>query len=1151
MHPQDRRQSSYEDRPARGFALVVVLALMVLLTVLAVGLLSLSAVSLRSGSQMSDDTRARANARLALILALSELQTQTGPDTRATASADLFGGAETIPHPHWTGVWSTRAKNGGPLFTRDDANGGLKDTRTATDDRENQALRWLVSGNGSLPAVNPRLANLENKVRLVGPGSLGGKATGGEVFAPSVAVRDGSGNPGHFAWWAGDLGIKANIATPDAFEGRYPNPALPDDGGWFRLMTSQEADAASITGSDPLNAERKARLASDTTTELAVLKDRESLSRRFHDFTTQSTGLLTNMAEGGLKRDLTAYFAGKGTIEARDGLPGLSDLDNLVGPANSAEAARLGVAWSDTRHRFTSPKFGLLRRWAAHHAPFRNATINAAPPKTEPSPKVAASDKLALSNLSPATIAEADTPNLTPILVEGSMFYNMSYHRATPRAGQTKPVHPYQVRLHVYPRFVLWNPYNANLTLERTMVMIQGNGRHEMWTDGYMMFGTSRFQVTSQWIWFEGGRSTDFTSGDGNLLNSKGYTDPYMGCWYFSIPQTTFGPGDCLVFSPERSAEYARPPFASSNNYSLETNTLTCTKPPHPSRSYYTSDSEIDGGIDFIPTYYWFAPTRAWGAEGIRNQGDDCRVILKHLGNRTGITFEAFDALPQISLLSASLQYGGGREPRIAWSVNEKMVVEETGTTDVASQPLKVPPNVRTRDGIRLRWFDEHASNMLGSGALRNTAHFQDALFANWNPRAAYATRSPYENIAGTLPTSGSLGGPWFFGAYTRDLYDSAVGWDDQTPVPRGGRYHGNPFGPPQENGGRPIILFDVPRDGSGVVSLGQLQHAKASEFVWHPSYAIGNSLADPRLASGPLSGLDRTAPRFASGTEARKGGFDSNAIGWSSDTQRSADRESWATQGRAIYQDYPDSDSLVYDLSFELNHTLWDGYFLSTGDEAAKRDFLTAGKHSPLPNGRIRPAPVTGPAATAADLTDLHRAARYLAVDGAFNVNSTSVEAWKAILGATRRLSRDGKSATFPRVLSPQGGEWTTGTSADADSAWTGLRALSDDELDRLARAIVTEVRKRGPFLSLADFVNRRLANDATGKMGALEAAIQAAGLNNPFRSEFPLDNTKSPVRQNRAPTIPTPKMDTVDKARKTRTVCLSEFISLKRTIE
>jgi hypothetical protein len=55
------------------------------------------------------------------------------------------------------------------------------------------------------------------------------------------------------------------------------------------------------------------------------------------------------------------------------------------------------------------------------------------------------------------------------------------------------------------------------------------------------------------------------------------------------------------------------------------------------------------------------------------------------------------------------------------------------------------------------------------------------------------------------------------------------------------------------------------------------------------------------------------------------------------------------------------------------------------------------------------------------------------------------------------------------------------------------------------LAGHIVVEVKKRGPFLSLADFINRRLVdrNDETSHMSALDAAIMAAGLNAKFSSD------------------------------------------------
>jgi Tfp pilus assembly protein PilX len=60
--------------PPSGFAIVVTLSLLVLLTLLAVGLLSLSAISLRSARASFAVEEARANARLGLVIALSELR---------------------------------------------------------------------------------------------------------------------------------------------------------------------------------------------------------------------------------------------------------------------------------------------------------------------------------------------------------------------------------------------------------------------------------------------------------------------------------------------------------------------------------------------------------------------------------------------------------------------------------------------------------------------------------------------------------------------------------------------------------------------------------------------------------------------------------------------------------------------------------------------------------------------------------------------------------------------------------------------------------------------------------------------------------------------------------------------------------------------
>lgn len=1068
--------------------------MLALLMVLGIGLAGLSAIELRRSTREDHAALARANARLALVSAIGQLQKSLGPDQRVSATAEILG--DTVAQPHWTGVWKSTADDGGSWLTRDDLDGGLRDRRQATGYRAaDRVMTWLVSGD-----ADPQGAYTGETVTLFGAERPGGAG----IEVPRVKTSGGAGDPsGHFAWWTGDLGVRANIGTLDPRAELPATTATPGDGGMFRVMASQAADMALMAGGVELDAADGLRLATAGTTELTGAGAGWSRERAF-DFTVQSSGVLADVAEGGLKRDLTAYFAGEGAVAGWAGLPGISDKDPLVGGG----LADGGMS----RHRKAAPRFGLLRDWARSAAPFSGADVRARLPEFH-NEGVDVSRSRALANEQPVKLAGNVRSALQPILVEATNYTQISAFQL-----EGRPRREYQLRHHHYPRVVLWNPYNVELVAGRSLIMIQGNGRQEMWTENAHMNskGQITFRSTSQWLSFEGGRSTDFTPEGKSLMGSTGYTDPYMGSYYFAIPETRFGPGECLVFSPARSAEYDCLSAYRSGPYNLNANELSCEVAPDPSRSYYISGSVIGGGLTYLPTSYWYAPTPYWsqkGRNGVENQADDTRAVLKHVGDASTVTFESFDALPQLSVLSASLQFGAGREPRIAWSNYERMPVELLSQKD--PQPTVVP-NVRTREGIRLRWFREHPSNLLGSGALAGTAHFEEALLANWNPRASFVIRSPWDNVAGSLPGSGSAGGPWFFGAYTRDLFDQAVGWDDQAPVPRGGRYHGNPFGTPQEGNGC-HVLFDVPRKETGVVSLGQLQHAKLSELIWHPSYAIGNSIADPRLGDASLEGLQGSAASTGDPSTAALGGFHEEELGWSEDTQRAAGRSDWADTARAILGEVPVSDNLVYDLSFEVNRTLWDRYFLSSGSPEDKRRFLDEPEANPLPNARMRLAP-TPRVARQEELTDFHRAASCLMVGGAFNVNSTRVEAWKALLGSTRRAGYGKGGTPFPRVLAPPGEAWTSGDAADGDEAWCGFRELTEEEIGRLAEAIVAEVKQRGPFLSLADFVNRRLAADETGRMGALQAAIERAGINAAHEAAYPLDND-SPLPDYRHP--------------------------------
>ena len=66
-HPFRRLHVSWR----RGFTLIITISLLVLLTIIAVGVLSLSAIELRRSSTLESRSVAMANARLGLVMAKS------------------------------------------------------------------------------------------------------------------------------------------------------------------------------------------------------------------------------------------------------------------------------------------------------------------------------------------------------------------------------------------------------------------------------------------------------------------------------------------------------------------------------------------------------------------------------------------------------------------------------------------------------------------------------------------------------------------------------------------------------------------------------------------------------------------------------------------------------------------------------------------------------------------------------------------------------------------------------------------------------------------------------------------------------------------------------------------------------------------------
>jgi hypothetical protein len=204
-------------------------------------------------------------------------------------------------------------------------------------------------------------------------------------------------------------------------------------------------------------------------------------------------------------------------------------------------------------------------------------------------------------------------------------------------------------------------------------------------------------------------------------------------------------------------------------------------------------------------------------------------------------------------------------------------------------------------------------------------------------------------------------------------------------------------------------------------------------------------------------------------------------------------------------------------DDSFLANQALFDRFFFSTippatltsnappywtqfsGDNPGPRVVNTS---TPFLNTRLKLTRTAGQLPLLADLRDSLKASSHLLLDGAFNINSTSVPAWKALLSSLsgNRLqvwnATGGALATFDATATkdhnPIPRFWSASSTGQANAPWDGLRMLNDAEIEDLAKRIVDQVRTRGPFLSMADFLNRRLGpNSALTRAGALQAAI------------------------------------------------------------
>lgn len=367
-----------------------------------------------------------------------------------------------------------------------------------------------------------------------------------------------------------------------------------------------------------------------------------------------------------------------------------------------------------------------------------------------------------------------------------------------------------------------------------------------------------------------------------------------------------------------------------------------------------------------------------------------------------------------------------------------------------------------------------------------------------WDYKSLVEDKRPQE-ILDTPSGTGkfSLAGPGWV-AQIQEI----VGMDEAETIEHtgdGNAYWGDGIG--AADGQTHVVLYEVPT--RPMTSLGQFQSVDCSVFDYEPSYVVGNSYVP--VGFKKLSTL-----------------FD------------------WPEAKDNMPPMQPRADT-----PFAANLGLFDRYFFSGvnfGDEEGQEKNVSAfarkllegeaGKN-PLANPRVSFIRSREDLSRTDDVVreefkDPNKIARNFLYEGTFNVNSTSVEAWKAQLASLHKqyLEIDGKyseTEDFPIIRfmkiigSKAGGEGddVADSGGDEGEGWRWFRSLKESDIQELAGNIVKEVRLRGPFMSMADFVNRRLNSKSDyAYSGTLQSAIdktsrinKSAGKakNKPDSTQFP----------------------------------------------
>ncbi|MEO5914800.1 MAG: hypothetical protein ABIS50_11235 [Luteolibacter sp.] len=1037
----------------RGFALIVTLSLMILLVVIAVGLLSLSSITLRATAGTSAGNIARANARLSLMLALGELQKAAGDDRRVTVDGSIFDGAK---NPNVVGVWRSWSPNL--------ANNPQGSAPSYASKKTTSFVSWLTSSGNPVDLTVQDWAKsgtVEKPVPLFTVASDGFSLSGAKVD-----VMKGKPISGAIAWSVVQDATRAKINVG----GPEKNEVIPND----RLQAQARPSLAKSNNFNQPASDwnhRAGRVVSMGQAKLDTdLWKGTAATPENADFTSQGLGLLTDVVNGGLKTDLTLGF------EMSDGsfqqnawgtfknpfrsvnVPQFTTPSNYRGQrplfrpiVTTSGSVHVDLTFNPATTSFefpaaAVPTFDTLRSF--YRTPYHLYSTGDGPTIFE-----RGMDHVSLRQSSGGNICPAAPP---PALATQNGFrpvLDRVLYLLSLGVGADK-----EVRLVMTPIVTLWNPYNVALEIEGAVA----------------------------YPWMDVPFSTDWT------FTKNGVSEPVRGVGLSQIVGYQF-----LNVGHGRSV----------NPYFFAFITPTGSSPAAAGQSIRFKPGEVRV----------FAPATQTDVEFVSNNSIRKRSIaLRPVDNPNQLSTRGGFAIPMKN--AADAKYGFTRvmdpNPTVKDSV-EVNFVPSTGSNYPFSVGLEDATRTKLANPV-----DSNRGQAVGDVQTVNFAQQSTVTASMKSPRYSYAelvsaaTRQPfglietYHRVAtdSLVSRRGDLvyttnprqpyinryltTGTFLAGPHYETRMRAVSTFNEVLQTNNGGRSAFYGASNSSGTGESQLSFFEVPQEP--MLSLAGFQHADLSYTPYAPANQFGNSWASAYLRKGLAA---ERSPLTSGGS------------------------------GEATYtrQEMP-----VYDYSYLANEALWDSFYFSgaapvltpdsrTGSPSAwlsdiakvtkssadvLADFIDDPAKHPLRNSRMRLEKGSLSASDLkADLTKPEgclKIAAHLYVDGAFNINSTSEKAWIAFLSGMRDQEftiRDGTApgsgkTAFPRFRNPLGSD---------SNNWQGFRSLTDPQIAELAQKIIVQVKLRGPFLSMGEFVNRRIDSSNTDMplKGAIQAAIDSTSFN------------------------------------------------------